>query len=146
MISVDWGGTQIISIPKSYLSLVSGTLYNLDTQVFRTDLLNLQDDLLGGMPYSDTHIHATEVTIVGVTYARFIEIIPPYSVEFEDGQYSVNLVGSNNNFFDVENGILVQNQVQVIASNSAGLITDTTGGSGGAGTQYKVGNLLIPLD
>jgi len=58
----------------------------------------------------------------GVTYARVIEIINGYQIEFVDGQYTVRLAGSNNNFFDVENGILVQNQVQVISTNSAGLI------------------------
>ena len=37
------------------------------------------------------------------------------------------LVGSNNNLFDVENGILNQNYVQVIPGNSAGLIVKTSG-------------------
>ena len=49
------------------------------------------------------------------------------SITFEDGQYSVRLAGSNNNFFDVENGILNQNQVQVIPGNAAGLIVHTSG-------------------
>ena len=39
-------------------------------------------------------------------------------------------MGSNNNIFDIENGILVQNQVQVIATNSAGNIVVETGVSG----------------
>lgn len=40
---------------------------------------------------------------------------------------AARLVGSNNNFFDVENGILVQNSVQVIPTNSAGLQTAASG-------------------
>lgn len=39
------------------------------------------------------------------------------------------LEGSNNNIWDVENGILNQNQVQVIPTNSAGLIVGSGGGS-----------------
>jgi hypothetical protein len=73
------------------------------------------------MAMPDTHQHNTEVTIAGITYARTIEIINGYSLEFEDGQYTVIIEGSNNNFHDVLNGILVQNQVQVIPTNSAGL-------------------------
>jgi hypothetical protein len=51
-------------------------------------------------------------------------MINGFSIEYDDsgGAYSVRLSGSNNNLFDVEAGILVQNTVQVIAGNSAGLI------------------------
>jgi hypothetical protein len=124
-ISVTWG-TRVINVPKNYLSLITGTLYELDTEQFRLDLKALEDDE-AGMPFPDTHEHATEVTVAGVTYARFITIINSYSITFEDGQYSVRLSGSNNNFFDVENGILNQNQVQVIPGNSAGLIKVVSG-------------------
>jgi hypothetical protein len=119
-VSIAWG-TKIINVPQSYLTNIIGTLYELDTEQFRLDLKDLEDDP-EGMPFADTHKHATEVTVAGVTYARFVEIINGYAIEFEDGQYSVRLIGSNNNFFDVANGILIQNQVQVIPGNSAGLI------------------------
>jgi hypothetical protein len=101
----------------------------LDTEQFRLDLRGFEDDE-EGMPFPDTHNHSTEVTVAGITYARVIEIINGYTIEFEDGQYSVRLVGSNNNFFDVENGILTQNQVQVIPGNAAGLIVRELGTSG----------------
>lgn len=128
-ITIDWGNTNVIDIPQADLTLISGTLFELDVNAFRLTLKDLEDDATG-MPFTRTHNHNTEVTIVGVTYARFVEILTPYSVEFEDGSYSVSLTGANNNIFDVENGILVQNQVQVIGNNSAGLIV---GGGGGAG-------------
>jgi len=127
-ISIDWG-TRVINVPQSYLTNITGTLYELDTDQFRLDLKNLEDDP-EGMPFPDTHRHNTQVTVAGVTYARVIEIINGYQIEFEDGQYSVRLVGSNNNFFDVENGVLAQNQVQVIPGNAAGLIVAETGVSG----------------
>lgn len=125
-ISVDWPN-KLISVPQSYLTLVGGTLYDLDTDAFRLDLRSLEDSD-EGMPWPRTHRHNTEVTVAGVTFARTIEIINGYQVEFEDGQYTVRLVGSNNNIFDVEGGVLVQNQVQVIPGNSAGLIVTSSGG------------------
>lgn len=128
-ISVD-PQTFIITIPQSDLTLVSGTIYELDTDWFRLALKAWEwsgDGTSGGITFLKTHTHNTEVTVAGTTYARAIIILPPYSVKFEDGQYTVILTGSNNNIFDVANGILEQNQVQVISTNSAGLITVATG-------------------
>lgn len=141
-LSIDYQ-TFVILVPQSYLTFVSGTLYDLDVNQFRLDLKDLEDDS-AGMPFPATHNHNTEVTIVGTTYARFVEILPPYSVEFEDGQYTVTLSGANNNIFDVAGGILVQNQVQVIPSNSAGLIV-TTGSSTAENPYLQIGPLAIPL-
>lgn len=113
--------TKVITIPQADLTLVTGTLYELDTNQFRLDV--------GVLLASETYIwmdyafqHNTAVTVAGTTFARIIEFINGFSIEFEDGTYSVRLAGSNNNIFDVENGILVQNSVQVIAQNSAGLV------------------------
>jgi hypothetical protein len=119
-VTIDWAN-KIINIPRSDLTLITGTLYELDTNWLRLQLKNLEDDEEGQV-FPDTHRHNTEVTVAGVTYSRFIEIINGYRIRFTpDEQYTVRLSGSNNNFFDVENGILMQNQVQVIATNSAGL-------------------------
>jgi hypothetical protein len=120
--------TSIITVPQGDLTLVSGTIYKMDTNQFRLDLMALMatEDL---MPCVDANRHNTEVTVAGVTYARVIEMINGYSVEFApDSQWTVILEGSNNNIFDVENGILQQNQVQVISTNSAGLIVAPGGG------------------
>ncbi len=76
------------------------------------------------MAFLRTHKHNTEVTILGTTFARVIEIINGYTLEFEDGAYTVKLVGSNNNLFD--SAVLVRNQVQVVSTNSAGLIASAT--------------------
>lgn len=124
-VSID-PATKVITVPQADLTLVSGTLYTYDTDAFRLELKDWEDSELG-MPHPDTHSHNTEVTIAGVTYARFIEIINGYSVTFENGSYSVKLEGSNNNIWDIQNGILNQNTVQVIPTNSAGLITVTSG-------------------
>ena len=123
--------TRVISVPQADLTLVSGTVYTMDTETyFRTQLMALMDDEdFIWMP--DSFRHNTEVSVAGVTYARVIEIINSYSVEFTpNSQWTVVLEGSNNNIFDVINGILVQNQVQVIPTNSAGLIVAEGGGGG----------------
>lgn len=118
--------TKVITIPQADLTLVSGTLYELDTNQFRLDVgLLLATESYIWLPYAFSH--NTEVTVAGTTFARIIEFINGFSIEFEDGQYTVRLAGSNNNIFDVENGILQQNQVQIIAQNSAGLVTVDTG-------------------
>lgn len=118
--------TKVITIPQSDLTNVSGTLYSFDTDAFRLALRDWEDNPTN-IALPNTHRHNTAVTIAGVTYARFVEIINGYSVEFEDGAYSVLLTGSNNNIWDIQGGILVQNQVQVIPGNSGGLIQVTSG-------------------
>jgi len=62
-ISIDWG-TRIIYIPKADLDPVTGTgsLYDLDTDDFRLALKDLEDSE-AGMPFPDTHLHNTEVTV-----------------------------------------------------------------------------------
>ena len=75
------------------------------------------------MIWPDTHTFTPSATIAGATDAPKIIIVNGYDIEFEDGQYTVRVEGSNNNFHDVGAGVLVQNQVQVIPTNSFGLIT-----------------------
>jgi len=121
--------TRVISVPQADLTFISGTLYEMDTEVDFRQIINqlMDDEDYIWMP--DPISHNTEVTVAGVTYARFIEMINSYSITFTpDSQWSVRLAGSNNNIFDIENGILNQNQVQVIPGNSAGLIVAGGGG------------------
>lgn len=118
--TVNWL-TKVISIPKADLVLISGTLYELDTEVFRNNLHTIQASE-AGIVNDDIFQRNAPYTVAGITYAQSIEIINGYSITFEDGAYSVRLVGSNNNIFDIESGILNQNQVQVIPNNSAGLV------------------------
>lgn len=114
--------TKVISVPQGDLTFISGTLYELDTDQFRKDVMAL----LASESYiwmEDAFSHNTEVTVAGTTFARTLEFINGYSIEFTpNSAWTARLIGSNNNIFDVENGILVQNQVQVIPTNSAGLV------------------------
>lgn len=115
-ISVDWP-SKVITVPKADLTLVSGTLYELDVNALRLALKDLEDDA-DGMVWPDTHRHNTVVNLGGVAYARVVEIINGYTVTFEDGAYAVNLFGANHNLLDVVN----RNSVGVATANSAGLI------------------------
>jgi hypothetical protein len=97
-------------------------IYTLDLNYFRLALKSLEDSP-EGMMFPDTHRHNTVVTLGGVEYARLVEIINGYTVEFEDGQYAVNLVGANSNVGDK----VVVNQVSVRSANSAGLVSGASG-------------------
>ncbi len=120
-LSVDWA-TKIITIPKDYLTYVSGNTYKLDVDQFRLDLKNLEDNV-DGIVFPDTHRHNAEVSVGGITLSRVVEIINGYTVTFENGQYIVNLTGANNNISDVAN----LNQVSIRSANSAGMITIVSG-------------------
>lgn len=123
MISINWS-TKVINVPQSYLTLVSGSLYELDVNAFRLDLKNIEDSE-DGVAFPDTHRHNTAVTLSGVTYARTFEIINGYTITFEDvgSPYTVRCAGANHNIGDVKN----VNQVSLIIGNSAGLIMVSSG-------------------
>lgn len=121
-ITTDWS-TLTFSVPQADLTLISGTLYELDTETVFRQGINAIMASEEGIVFEDSITHNTEVTVAGTTFARTIEVINGYSLTFTpDSQWTVRLAGSNNNLFDVENGILNQNQVQVISQNSAGLV------------------------
>jgi len=73
---------------------------------------------------STSSTNTQTVTLSGVTYARFIEIINGFTVEFEDGTYGVIGQGANTNLLDVK----TDNQVSYLGNNSAGLIVTTASG------------------
>lgn len=118
-ITIDYSGlAYIINVPQADLTPTADpNVFNLDVDWFRLQLKDIEDGVVGQI-FPDTHIHNTEVTLGGVTFARVFEVIAPYTVTFEDGQYAVNLIGANNNIADKVN----LNQVSVRSNNSAGLV------------------------
>jgi hypothetical protein len=133
-ISVDWA-TRVITIPTSFLTHLSGPVgvggtFELDVNAFRLALKALEADV-EGMPFPDTHTHNTEVQLGITTYARVVEIINDYTVEFAEtpfDQYTVICSGANHNIADVK----VVNTVSLIIGNAAGLVV--VNGTGGAST------------
>jgi len=115
--------TFVINVPKADLTLVQASpeIRELDLDVFRLNLKAYEAAEYGIYLYK-THNHNTEVTLGNLTFARVIEILPPYTVTFEDGQYAVNLVNANSNVSDRTN----VNQVSVRSANSAGLVAATS--------------------
>ena len=153
--SIAWG-TKIIHIPRADMALIQASpeIRELNLNAFRLGLKNLEDSE-DGMPFANTHTHNTEVTLSGLTYARVVEVINGYTVEFEDAQYAVNCVGANHNLSDVK----VANQVSLIVNNAAGLITNAAieyssfnGGvtidvaNGVPGSVYNIGTLANPVN
>jgi len=126
--------TNIIDVPLVNWTFVSGTFYTHDTEAFRINLKIIEASE-EGMVFTDTNIRNAPVTVAGTTLAQSIQIIPPYSVRYESGAYSVQLEGSNNNIWSIGDGILVQNQTQVIPTNSAGLIVTSGGGGSSVWTE-----------
>lgn len=112
--------TFVITVQRADMTLIATTpseIRQLDSNVFRGWLHDWSDSPDGmGMPFPFRH--NTEVIIDGLAYARTIEILPPYTVTFEEGAYQVNIVGSNNNIHSRRN----LNSVSIVPSNSAGLI------------------------
>lgn len=126
-ISIEWA-TRVITVPKSYLTLVSGVLYEMDIDQFRLDLKALEATE-EGMFFPLTHVHNTYVDIGGVVLAQVVLLTNGYTVTFEDDQYAVRLVGANSNIGDLVN----INQVSIRSNNSAGLVQVDLGGGGGGG-------------
>ena len=114
--------THVISVPQADLAFVSGTLYNHDTNAFRLELKSWEDSA-EGIVQPKTHTHNTQVTLGGLTLTRVIEILPPYTITYQNLSYAVNLIGSNNNIADRLN----LNLVSVRSNNSAGMVTVTSG-------------------
>ena len=117
-ITIDFG-SKIISVLKTDMVLVQSVpseIYELDMDVFRLEMKDLEDTE-DGMAVTDTHLHNPPVTVSGAVLARVVEILDPFTVTFEDGQYRVSVVGANTNIGERIN----VNQVSVSTSNSAGL-------------------------
>jgi hypothetical protein len=111
-----------VTVPQSYLTLVSGQLYELDTLAFWAELKALEASEVG-IVFDDLQAHNADYTVAGTTYADSVFL--KCQVTFEDTgmPYSIRLVGSNNDIFDVEADIYQPvGNIVLIPGNSAGLV------------------------
>ncbi len=133
-LSVNWS-TLVVFVPQADLIPLGGTDYRLDLEAFRNNLHTLQysED---GMAFLDIFRRKEPTTLAGIVYAQIIEIINGYTVEFEDGLYSVNIDGNSNL---AEASVAVLNQVSLRPQNSAGAVV-TAGGGGAAASFHKWGS------
>ncbi len=140
----------LITIPKSDLTLESGTKYKLTVDEFWSLLTDYTDNQTTmAYPKLYSRIPATTST------PSITEIEPDYQLQFEDGSYSVNIIEGNTNIRDVE----VKNSVSVNTNNTTGFIDPTyiqystfSGGvwidttNGQSGTTYPTGTPSVPSD
>lgn len=143
---IDWiGGSAtipykaLVLIPQDYdhLTLVAGSApngsYELDTLSFWGDLKTLEE-AESGIVFDDLQTHNLPYTIAGTVYADAIamkcEVAFYNSVPNEE--WTVILLGSNNDLFDVVSGVYVPDKgtgdVNLVSTNSAGLVITGTSG------------------
>lgn len=138
-ISVDWI-TGEITVPRADMPViqVSPEIRRLDTDQFWLDLKDLEKTA-DGIIWPDTQLNFPSYSISGIVYNQAFQIIAPYFVTFEDGQYAVSLVNTNNNILDVA----TQNQVRIASNNSAGLQTVTSGSGITQGDKDDIENQIF---
>lgn len=115
--------TYEIFVSREALSLVQINpieIRELNITDFHETLRDLEDDI-EGMPFPANHSYVGPITISGVTLAQSMQILAPYTVTFENGEYAVNVTGGNSNVGDTVN----INNVSVRVANSAGLVDNT---------------------
>ena len=117
-LTVDYSVTPfLITVPKSDLTLESGTRYKLTVDEFWILLRDFTDEQTTmAQPKLYSRIPATSstpsITTIDLAY---------YAIEFEDGLYSVNIISGNTNIREAE----VKNQVSVNTNNTTGFIDPT---------------------
>ena len=116
--AVNWS-TRVITIPKADTIFVSSPpeIRSLSVTTLWQNLIDLQDDE-AGLPHPDIVLNTPPLTVAGVTLARVVQVINGYTITFEDGLWSVNILGGNSNLSDVVN----KNQVGMNTGNSAGFV------------------------
>lgn len=123
-ISINWA-TRTIIVPKADLTFIGGITYELDVDVLRLALKDLEDGE-EGIAFPTTHTHNTQVVLSGTTYARTFEVINGYTIDFtspDSDHYTIKCVGANHNIADVLAS--THRHFSLIVGNSAGLIVST---------------------
>ena len=124
--------TKVITVPKSDLTLVSGTKYSL-TVLYWFQLLRELNGTVEGVAET---IGAPIYNNTSPTPAtpRIIDVINGYTIQFEDGLYSVDIIEGNTNLRDVE----IKNSVSVGTNNTTGFVS-------GDDISDKTQNKLLPF-
>jgi hypothetical protein len=105
----------LITIPQSDLTLVSGTRYQITVDFLWQLLREFADDATGAAPQINTYRR----TAATASTPAITEINDPiYVAQFENGNYSVDIINGNTNWQDVE----VKNNVSVGTNNTTGFI------------------------
>jgi hypothetical protein len=122
MYSVNWT-TKVITIHKSDMINKGNDTYELYMPTFHDNIRQLEYAFDEGLSREQILDFVPSVNLSGIDYSPFYLIINDYTVTFEDGLYTVNLTGGNNNIADNTN----KNSVSVNSANSAGMVIVTSG-------------------
>jgi len=117
-LSCDWP-TKVITILQSELTLVGGTYYTLDVTYYFQLLRELNSSAEGIAETIGFPLYLNTSPTTGTP--RIVDIINGYTIQFEDGLYSVDFIDGNVNWRTVE----IRNQVSIGTNNTAALIDPT---------------------
>lgn len=114
----DWI-TKVITVPKTDLTLVSGTDYTLDVIKWFELLRTLNGDAEGiAETVREPLYNNTPPTS---STPRIVNVINGYTCQMENGLYNVDIINGNSNWREVE----IKNQVGVSTNNTTGFINPT---------------------
>lgn len=139
-LSVDYSTAPpwLITVPKSDLTLITGTQYQLTVDDYWILLRDYTDnEVTMARPVLYSRIPATpstpSITDIDLNY---------YRIEFEPDLYSVNIINGNTNIRDGE----VKNITSVNTNNTTGYSTVATGSGLDAGQDAKLTNMNSAID
>ena len=96
--TIDYN-TFIIEVERASLPLAQSSpteIRTFEVGLFHELLRDTEDNAVH-MPFLDTHNWVASKLIGGVTLAPIFEMLPQYTITFEDGLYVINVIGANSN-------------------------------------------------
>lgn len=123
--TVNWT-TKVISIPLGDLTLVSGVVYSLDATDFWLEVRRLEASPADGLWAIQALEYVNSQLLSGITYVPIVKLINGYTWEVATTNIVVAMEGPNNNLLDA---FIPGNGISVLANNSAGKQTVTSGAS-----------------
>lgn len=121
--SVNWL-TKIVTVPLTDLVFVSGVNYTLDIDMAHDELRNLEWKFAEGLWAPAIVEYINTQVLSGQIYAPIVKMINGYTWDIASSNIVVSLIGSNTNFLDT---YIPGNGISLLANNSAGKITITSG-------------------
>lgn len=119
-VTVDWT-TYEIQIPKADTVLVTASpdVRSMTVTWLFDQLVPMMDDE-DDMSQDDKFRNTAPVTLGGTPFGRVLEILSPYTVTFEAGNYAVNITDGSSNINDVAtvNGVSIRSQGISVTSDS----------------------------
>lgn len=140
--TVNWT-TKVISIPLGDLTLISGSNYSLDASDFWLEVRRLEASPADGLWAEQALDFINTQILSGITYVPIVKLINGYTWDVASTNKNVSLIGPNSNLLDA---FIPGNGISVLANNSAGKQTITSGSGLDAGQDTKLTRIHSLLD